>query len=214
MGVAQQQAERFPGRCCPGLIEGCPSCKRHPFSRLFPGRCCPGLIEGAGVVEGEAVRPEFPGRCCPGLIEGLVQSLVEELGLPGFRGVVAPASLKAAKQEREAEKVKSFRGVVAPASLKDLELCLAVCTPGSFRGVVAPASLKAPPLDRLDLEVVPFPGRCCPGLIEGSSTRSSSICPLPGFRGVVAPASLKGVAAASWSFPPRAVSGALLPRPH
>ena len=62
-----------------------------------------------------------------------------------FRGVVAPASLKALLHDVQGLDGSGFRGVVAPASLK----VLYDPTPGvasmSFRGVVAPASLKVGP---------------------------------------------------------------------
>ena len=41
-------AHKFPGRCCPGLIEGDGSLTLIDVIREFPGRCCPGLIEGGG----------------------------------------------------------------------------------------------------------------------------------------------------------------------
>ena len=133
----------FPGRCCPGLIEG-RSGRRGAvhISPSFPGRCCPGLIEGSwtrrgisanssfrGVVAPASLKGQerrdrehrgdaFPGRCCPGLIEG-TQATTVTIDTPlGFRGVVAPASLKGVINPQGWGEPSSFRGVVAPASLK------------------------------------------------------------------------------------------------
>ena len=107
----------------------------------------------------------------------------------GFRGLVAPASLKDCEPTGTPAFRPRFRGLVAPASLKADQRD----GPGGvghhgFRGLVAPASLKARGV--------------CPEL-----------APVRSFRGLVAPASLK-VHVLGGIVCLHPVSGALLPRPH
>ena len=59
-----------------------------------------------------------------------------------------------------------FRGVVAPASLKRQLFSLVGYGLRCFRGVVAPASLKHTRSRKRKPGLQEFPGRCCPGLIE------------------------------------------------
>ena len=65
-----------------------------------------------------------------------------------------------------------------------------------FRGVVAPASLKHIRGWYCYIARIVFPGRCCPGLIEASTSGLDAASLPRGFRGVVAPASLKPTATA------------------
>ena len=159
----------------------------------------------------------FPGRHCPGLIEAARGTRNAWGSRRGFRGVIAPASLKRTDAESEISSPCSFPGCRCPGLIEATRIDnRARPRPGCFRGGAAPASLKQVIALRVhqgvDLGfrgvIAPaslkqwnhwwhrphwssrFPGRHCPGLIEARRQRPR-IC-----------------RAAS------PISGASLPRPH
>ena len=108
----------------------------------------------------------------------------------GFRGSIAPASLKRVRAgSLVRELAAGFRGSIAPASLKLVGDASHNAARSCFRGSIAPASLKLAVMGDYSKAIASFPGLYCPGLIEAGCSHGSGDSS-------------------------RAVSGALLPRPH
>ena len=84
----------------------------------------------------------FPGLYCPGLIEAMEELRAHILAHPGFRGSIAPASLKRQRPCLPCQVARRFRGSIAPASLKLLGQSGSLAYMACFRGSIAPASLK------------------------------------------------------------------------
>ena len=63
----------FPGRCCPGLIEGFIMLRVcHNDGMVFRGVVAPASLKAALLMLLLRLPHGFPGRCCPGLIEGML----------------------------------------------------------------------------------------------------------------------------------------------
>ena len=107
-----------------------------------------------------------------------------------------------------------FRGSIAPASLKHLLAEIDDLAGAPFPGLYCPGLIEAMPPGAGGSSMPPFPGLYCPGLIEAS--RPAVVTPNKplGFRGSIAPASLKLVGCRGARYGGPVVSGALLPRPH
>ena len=161
---------------------------RPPHAR-FPGLYCPGLIEAATTpCETDYRPPGFRGSIAPASLKRDWLVAAVRAGA-GFRGSIAPASLKRGVEGEDVAGARRFRGSIAPASLKPEDAYVHLGRHGHrFRGSIAPASLKP---------TSPCFGRRASG----------------GFRGSIAPASLKQ-ARRDGKVPEATVSGALLPRPH
>ena len=107
----------------------------------FPGLYCPGLIEAMPPGAGGSSMPPFPGLYCPGLIEASRPAVVTPNKPLGFRGSIAPASLKPRQGWRwPVEFVGRFRGSIAPASLK-----LVGCRGARYGGPVVSGALLPRP---------------------------------------------------------------------
>ena len=132
----------------------------------------------------------------------------------GFRGFIAPASLKLQVRARLKTEIDRFRGFIAPASLKRRgSLAAQGGEPHGFRGFIAPASLKRDRLCRPVRRRRRFPGLYRPGLIEACSTLLSVIY-MVRFPGLYRPGLIEATSAAAQMATAGAVSGALSPRPH
>ena len=88
----------------------------------------------------------FPRLDCLGLIEAIIPSTCP-CRVSSFRGLIASASLKRPKLEKERAAEAGFRGLIASASLKPTvhiapDSCNNILTASSFRGLIASASLK------------------------------------------------------------------------
>ena len=156
---------------------------------MFPGLYCPGLIEAAPGGSCWCTRSGFRGSIAPASLKPRPRQ-VGHHGFPAFPGLYCPGLIEAQFQRSDPDRRRGgFRGSIAPASLKPQEVRRADILMLRFRGSIAPASLKR----RLSPKPPPgcqaFPGLYCPGLIEAIADylRKNS----------------GGV-----------VSGALLPRPH
>ena len=57
---------------------------------------------------------KFPGRCCPGLIEAVPAVTDAIVKARGFRGVVAPASLKPSRRSRMRLSRHAVSGALLP----------------------------------------------------------------------------------------------------
>ena len=140
----------FRGSIAPASLKAPLAGPDDPPAFAFPGLYCPGLIEGPARPPWPAGAGWFPGLYCPGLIEGSRPQRPAQGGEGGFRGSIAPASLKEWHLPRRLRPRHRFRGSIAPASLKD----------GYGR-----AGLRGPG---------GFPGLYCPGLIEGGGVYCST----------------------------------------
>ena len=180
----------------------------------------------------------FPGLYCPGLIEAGRVGMAHTMTRRGFRGSIAPASLKRRGPVRVASDAAGFPGLYCPGLIEALPrqhhppvgrgfpglYCpgLIEAEPSwrddrpkeRFRGSIAPASLKRALHDPAGATGAWFPGLYCPGLIEAGAVLCLEGRGDPSFRGSIAPASLKQYGDHEDKVIPVSVSGALLPRPH
>ena len=159
----------------------------------FPGLYCPGLIEAVTFLKNFLMKAAgFRGSIAPASLKRYQARDYHPAGSQGFRGSIAPASLKQAHVRRHApDYMARFRGSIAPASLKRTTEQRNQEGLQRFRGSIAPASLKPPHRGDEPPQRAPFPGLYCPGLIEAKLAAVAGAEVAAGFRGSIAPASLK-----------------------
>ena len=156
----------------------------------------------------------FPGLYCPGLIEAAHHLGSLSARQLGFRGSIAPASLKLNPRDGLARMHLGFRGSIAPASLKHQDAGVDHQVTAGFPGLYCPGLIEASRPPTRAPAATGFPGLYCPGLIEAHLYVVFLLPRRIGFRGSIAPASLKRVRLSDPPVRLSDVSGALLPRPH
>ena len=111
---------------------------------MFPGLYCPGLIEaGVGSVYWSDIAAWFPGLYCPGLIEANPGEDEGHSKEPGFRGSIAPASLKRAACGGARRRCPWFPGLYCPGLIEAARPCTATACRRPFPGLYCPGLIEA-----------------------------------------------------------------------